>query len=788
MDLIGPIIPASNSGHRYVLVMVDYATRYPEAVPLKNISAEEVAEAAFGIWTRTGIPEKVLTDQGSQFMGKVMTEVYKLLSITGQRTSPYHAQCNGLVERFNGTLKQMLRRLAQEQPRDWDRWIPAVLFAYREVPQASTGYSPFELIYGKRVRGPMKILRDLWAHPDQPELQNVATYVSDLRNRIATSCAIAQENLQTAATAQKQHFDMKAKNREMKKGDKVLVLRPMHNNKLELAWKGPYTVLQRMGPADYRIQVGPVTKIFHANMLRKFVERQPELQSVDVNLIAVVHEEETSNEQIEEEVLTAPIIGCEIPVIPLEATEKPSDVKIKTEDPAFANQLKELVNEFSDVFTDLPKMTNLAECQIKCTTETPPRCRVYPVPFAQRETVKKEVQAMLDMGVIEPSVSPYSSPIVLVKKPDGKIRFCIDYRELNKVVEFDAEPMPNIDFLFTKLAEKKIFTKIDLSKGYWQIPMAEEDRPKTAFSTPMGHFQWKVMPFGLMTSGAIFTRMMRNLLQPLQCDEVDNFIDDIMVGTENEERHIEVLRMVLGRLREGSLAARPTKCEMGCSEVVYLGHTIGQGVVKPEEKKMEKIAKAEPPRTKKEVRSFLGMVGFYRRFIPRFSEIAKPLTDLTKGAAPRQVKWSEECDESFNRLKKAISSAPVCCLPIPGKPFVLRTDASEIGMGAILFQEHEDGLRPVSCASKKFNSAERNYATIEKECYALVWGVQKFAVYLYGVQFVVQTDHAPLKCLHRLKSTSGRITRWALQIQPYSFTVESIPGVDNVAADYLSRL
>ena len=394
---------------------------------------------------------------------------------------------------------------------------------------------------------------------------------------------------------------------------------------------------------------------------------------------------------------------------------------------------------------------------------------------------------MLEMGAIEPSVSPYCSPIVLVKKKDGKIRFCVDFRKLNKLVEFDAEPMPEIDYLFAKLGERRIFSKLDLTKGYWQIPMAEEDRPKTAFSTPEGHFQWRMMPFGLCTSGAVFTRMMRRLLQPLRSEEVDNFIDDVLISSLDTQAHLGILRRVFERLREAGLTAKPSKCELGCAEVSYLGHRIGSGTIRPEQDKMDKIRNAPRPTTKKQVRSFLGLVGFYRRFIQGFSDMALPLTNLTKGGGSPVVKWTEECDGAFNALKDQFCSPPVCHLPVAGRKFVLRTDASGTGLGAVLCQEHGDEIHPVMCASKKLNSAELNYSTIEKECLALVWAVQKFEAYLYGTEFVIQTDHSPLQHLERVKSPSGRITRWAMSLQPFKFVVEAIPGCDNVMADYLSR-
>ncbi|XP_076438810.1 uncharacterized protein LOC143277793 [Babylonia areolata] len=776
VDIVGPISSSSESGNRYILTMVDYATRYPEAVALKHVSAETVAEALFTMWTRTGVPAEVLTDRGSQFTGSVMQEVYRLLSVRGLTTTPYHAQCNGLVERFNATLKAMLRRLSYEKPRAWDRWIPALLFAYREVPQESTGYSPFELLYGRTVRGPMQILREHWLHPQRPEIQTAAEYVVELRNRIAESCTIAQQNLERASRRYKGYFDAKAKQRQFAEGSKVLLLRPTKQNKLELEWQGPYTVLRRVGIADYCVQIGEKEKLYHANLLKEYIERTPR----GTVALAVIEDPE-----VWEGTRT---VERDIPLMPLEATEGPEDVVLAADNSSLKEAIREMTRGFRDVLTDLPACTNLETCTLNLTSDTPIRAKQYPLPYSQRETIQEEVQQMLKMGVIEPSSSPYSSPIVLVKKKDGKVRFCVDFRRINKITVFDAEPMPDVEALFSRLSGKKVFSKLDLSKGYWQIPMAEADRPKTAFTTPQGHFQWCVMPFGLKTAGAVFSRMMRKLVLPLNSPDVDNFMDDVLISSVVETRHLRLLRSVFSRLRDCKLTARPSKCFLGHRELDYLGHHVGAGKIWPDAEKMEKIRESPRPCTKRQLRGFLGLVGFYRRFVPQFAEIALPLTEKTKSKEPNEVIWDEYCERAFLQLKQILCSRPVCCLPDLSKPFILRTDASNVGLGALLLQDQGMGAQPVACASKKLSPAERNYPTIEKECLALVWGIQRFEPYLYGKEFVVQVDHAPLQYLDRAKTVSGRLTRWALQLQPFSFRVQAIPGKENVGADFLSRL
>ena len=788
VDLIGPIKPRSSEGHQYVLVMVDYATRYPEAVPLKKIDSETVAEALWQVWTRVGVPREVLTDLGTQFVSEVMLGVHRLLGVKARNTTPYHAQANGLVERFNATLKQMIKRLAQEHPKDWHRYIPAVLFAYREVPQESMRFSPFELLYGRTVRGPMAVLRDLWANdgPNQPVPKPEVEYVVDLRNRLASTCEVAQQHLGQASKRYAKAFNRKAKERWFDVGDEVLLLLPVKKNKLQLAWRGPYTVLERVGDWDYKIRVEGKEKLFHANLLKKYLRRDASSGAIASHGTCCAGLAPAVVEEVCEE--TAAPHTSNIPFMSLKPEESFRDVLIGeglTE--GQRTQVLELCEEFQDVLTDVPLKCRLGECTLQLDTEEPVRVKQYPLPHSQMNVVKEEVQAMLDMGVIERSASPYSAPIVLVKKKDGKVRFCIDYRKLNKHLVFDSEPIPDTEQIFGRLGSAKFFTKIDLTKGYWQIPMHPDHRQYTAFTTPQGQFVWRAMPFGLKTAGAVFTRVMRRLLERVGDPNIQNFIDDILVATEEWGQHLQSLRALFHGLREAQLAARPKKCLVGHSSVPFLGHIVSEGEIHPEEDKVGKVSEAVPPRTKKELRAFLGLAGYYRKFVPNFATVALPLTNKTKAKEPDKVRWDSDCQKSFDKLKAILTSEPVLQLPNDQKPFILRTDASGVGLGAVLLQENRGSVRPVAYASKKLTEAERKYHTIEQECLAVVWGIRKFYPHLYGRHFVLESDHHPLTYLHRIRPVSRRLMGWALELQSHSFEFRHIKGEENHGADYLSR-
>ena len=418
------------------------------------------------------------------------------------------------------------------------------------------------------------------------------------------------------------------------------------------------------------------------------------------------------------------------------------------------------------------------------TTTDPIRNKPYQIPFALRDSVREEIKKMIEMDIIEPSESPYASSVVVAKKADGSKRICIDFRKLNKVSVFDAEPMPDPEEIFAKIGQSKYFTKVDLCKGYWQIPIRDEDKDLTSFVTPDGLFRFKVMPFGLSNAAATFNRMMRVLLRDLK--DTDSFIDDILIHSVTWEEHLLSLRCLLERLRSANLNAKPSKCFVGFRSLDFLGHSVGNGVMRPNDDKLEAIKNAPRPETKKQVRSFLGLIGYYRKFVPNFAVVACPLTDLTKKGIPNKVEWREEHERSFNNLKSLLLYAPILRLPDFTKDFYLRTDASDYGIGAVLLQMHEK-LFPIAYASRKLNDQERAYSVIEKECLGIVWAVRKFQAYLYGRTFILQTDHQPLVYLNRSKVSNGRLMRWAIFLQSYNFVVQAIKGVDNIGADFLSR-
>ena len=580
---------------------------------------------------------------------------------------------------------------------------------------------------------------------------------------------------------QKAYYDRRARSRKFDVGDKVLLLLPTDSNKLLLQWKGPYEVVEVVNRMDYKIDVNGVVSTYHANMLKQYVERRNELSHCLLSAEAI---ETADDDDIEE----FPLDDCTFPT-----AQKPESFRdVSISNTLTSEQRKEnetLMKQYPDVLSSLPGRTDQIQHDIKLLTSETIRTKGYSIPYKTRSVMETEIQDMLDLGVIEPSISPYSSPIVLVPKKDGSVRFCIDFRKLNKVTEFDAEPMPNMEEIINRMSGHKYFTKMDLSKGYWQVGLTERSKPLTAFETPRGLFKFRTMPFGLVNSGATFCRLMRIILSNLP--NVDSFVDDMWIFTETWKDHMTSLRQVLDRLRSAKLTTKPSKCMIGYDSIECLGHNIVGQTVRPQEDKIQAIRDAPRPSIKRQIKSFLGLAGFYRRFIPNFSSIASPLTDLTKKNRPNSIKdWQDHHKRAFQTLKNRLTSSPILRLPVfqEGKPFVLRTDASDIGLGAVLLQDFEgEGRLPIAYASKKLLPRERNYSVIEKECLGIIWGVEKFRKYLYGVEFLLETDHRPLSYMQTAKVLNPRIMRWAIKLQPYRFRIVAIRGRDNLGADYLSR-
>ena len=403
-----------------------------------------------------------------------------------------------------------------------------------------------------------------------------------------------------------------------------------------------------------------------------------------------------------------------------------------------------------------------------------------------RDRVEEEIKRLHQDDLIEPSNSPWSSPVVPVKKPDGSIRLCIDYRAVNKVTRKDAFPLPNLEDALYNLNGMKYFTSMDLVKGYYQVPMSNQAKPYTAFSTSMGHWQFKRMPFGLCNAPATFQRLMNIVLKNFSWDHVMAYLDDILIMNRNFEDHLEEVRKVLNCLGDHGLKVKPKKCQMFKHEVKFLGHMVSADGLSPNTEYIKAVLEYPVPTTVKQVHSFLGMVNFYRRFIANCSVISRPLSQLLKS---KKLEWTQECQDSFERLKTCLVNPPILSYPdySSDKPLELFTDASYFGAGACLTQEQDGEQKIIAYISTTFNKSELNYSVLDKELTALRWGIKRLKPFLYGHFFVVHTDHKPLSYLQGMKLLDGRLARTLDELGEYDFEIRYVPGKLNTFADALSR-
>ena len=792
IDCVGPL-PRTKSGNQYLLTIMCAATRFPEAVPLRKITATAVIKALTKFFATWGFAKVVQTDQGSNFLSKVFKQVMKTLSIEHVVSSAYHPESQGALERWHQTLKSMLRKYCLEVSRSWDEGIPFVLFAARDAVQESLGFSPNELIFGHTVRGPLKVLKDTFmAAGVSPEV-NVLDFVNKFRGRLNKACSLAREYLGESQKDMKERYDKATVERSFNPGDQVLVLLPIPGSALSARFSGPHAILKKISDTNYVIGTPDrrrKSRVCHVNMLKRFHVREVGLVVAEpvASSSGPIDVQGASNDsQVPED------DGLVLRATPAQQARL-CNSKMLTKLPEHLSHLLpehqgdiiQLVTAYPEIFGDVPTRTNVLEHDIDVGRARPIKQHAYRVNPVKRALMVKEAEYLLAHGMARPSSSPWSSPCLLQAKSDGSPRFCTDYRKVNAVTVQDSYPLPRMEDCVDNLGSAAFVTKLDLLKGYWAVPLTRRASEVSAFVTPDHFLQYEVMAFGMCNAPATFQRLVNIVLEGVP--NCNAYLDDLIVYSADWAEHIKLLKMVFGRLAKASLTLNLAKCEFGKATVTYLGRQVGQGQVRPIEAKVAAITAYPAPTTRRGLRQFLGMAGYYRSFCPNFSTVAHPLTSLLSPA--NAFIWSPRCQHAFESIKTLLCSAPVLAAPDFSRPFSLEVDASAVGAGAVLLQESVNGINhPVCYFSRKFNKYQVNYATIEKEALAMLLALQYFEVYVGSspLPVVCYTDHNPLVFLQRMRNHNQRLMRWAILIEEYNLEIRHKRGADNVLADALSR-
>ena len=463
----------------------------------------------------------------------------------------------------------------------------------------------------------------------------------------------------------------------------------------------------------------------------------------------------------------------------IEQTHLSSDVE---------KELKDVLLEFSDVFatsnTDLG-YCNVLQHDIDTGGAAPIKQSPRRPPLAAASAEDEILDDMLQSGVIEPSNSPWASPVCLVKKRDGSYRFCVDYRRVNAVTKVDAYPVPDIQDALDNLRGAKWFLTMDLLSGYWQVKNTDRAKERSAFCTRRGLFQFTRMPFGLSNAPATFCRLMSVVLKDHLWKICLCYLDDLILFGRTEHELLERFRIVLQRLREVGLKVKPTKCELFRTRVQFLGHVVSADGVEPISEKLDAVRNWPVPHCIRDVRAFYGLASYYRKFVRGFATIAEPLTRLTRKGT--KFCWTEDAQIAFDTLKKALLEAHILAFPQPGVPVYVDTDASDVAIGGVISQKIGGQERPIAFFSRIMNDAQRNYCPTRRELLAVVATLQHFRHYLLGAEVILRTDHHSLKWLRTFKRPEGILARWIETLSEFHYTIEHRPGRLHCNADGLSR-
>uniref|UniRef100_A0A8C3FN44 ribonuclease H n=1 Tax=Chrysemys picta bellii TaxID=8478 RepID=A0A8C3FN44_CHRPI len=581
VDILGPFPKKTPKKKQYVLTFINFATRWLEAVPLSNTRAKSVCQALTNIFARVGWPSDILTDSGTNFLAGTMKNLWKAHGVNHLVATPYHHETNGLVKRFNGTLGAIIRKFVNEHSNNWNLVLQQLLFTYRAVPHPSLGFSPFKLVYGREVKGPLQLVKQQWEGFTPSPGTNILNFVSNLQSTLRHSLALAKENLKNAQKEQKAWYNKHSKKRSFKVGDQVMVLKALQAHKMEASWEEPITVQERLETVKYLIasltsNIKP--KVYHVNSLKPFYSKK-------LNVCQFTAQK-TNNAKWPKGVYYKEKKDGGVEKVNLSTTLE----RLQQQ------QIKKLCTSFAPIFSATPGQTKRAYHSIDTGNAHPIKTPPYWESPHAKTAIQRKIQNMLQMGIIHPSNSAWASPVVLVPKPNGEICFCVDYRKLNAVTRPDNYPMPRTDKLLEKLGHAQFISTLNLTKGYWQVPLNKPAKKRSAFVTQAGVYKFNVLPFGLQNAPATFQKLVNGLLAELEKSAVA-YLNNVAIFSNSWAKHLKHLKKVFKRIQQAKLTVKAKKCQIGQNKVTYLGHQVGQGTINPLQAKVDVIQKWPVPKS-----------------------------------------------------------------------------------------------------------------------------------------------------------------------------------------------
>ena len=797
-------------------------SRYVTAFELTAPTAKNVVDKLLIHCSYFGLPRYISFDCGTHFTSELTRACLERFGVSPRFHCPYNPRAAGLVERSNATLKQIISKLIADSPSSWHKILPFALWSIRTAINETLGISPHQAVFGQPAIGPLQLVCDHWTGRKPLPLdlaQSPVQYLEQLEQKLQIAADYATEHAAREQSRYTHNYNLRSRDKSFEVGERVIYLRPSSTQKLTRTWIGPCEIVRKNSPYSYVIEFDGKKQWCHANHLRKYNERVTQAVSNSCGIVFEVDQDFGDIQTLElkgkepnthilksssihdDRAMNEHTIQPNFTRVPNEIDEsrdalpstklKESQLQHLTE--SQRDELKKLLDDFPQCFSDKPGFCPYIEHTINVSPNfVPKRLKEYRIPEILKPEIQRQIDELLKNGFIRHSTSSMASPLVpVLKGPSGQggVRLAIDFRYVNSFCQGDAIVLPHLSDAIQRVGASHYVTLADARSGYWQLSVRESDRWLTAFIFEGSLFEWCRTPFGLKTAGNTFCRCVELILQPIR-DFSFAFVDDMTIGSENWFTHLVHLRLFLTELQKSGLTLSIEKCKFAQSEVRFVGHVVGSGHHRPDERKLESISTLTRPQTKKDIRKMLGFFNHFQPYIPHLAEQSAGFTDKLAKGKPNCIEWTHEDDVAFVQLKAALCESVKRNLYTArwGEPFGIYCDASHIAVGSQLIQWRDDGTEiPISFASSKLSGAQLSWAAVEKEAYAVIWALKKFRTWIFGAHITIFSDSNPLTFLTSSAPKSAKLTRWALALQQFDVTFKYTRGRDNIVADFLSR-